>query len=90
VIDPHVHQLVVHQLVVHQLVVLPRVHHPHEKSVQHEVAAQIVPVQVGKVLKVAKSAIHAGFAPHLKNATSLESVHESLSQIFLKMLLVKS
>jgi hypothetical protein len=43
-----------------------------------------------KFPKVVKSAIHAGFVPPHKNEINREFVHESLNQIFLRMLLAKS
>ena len=47
-------------------------------------------VQPVKFRKVVKSAIHVGFVPLHRNAINRESVHESLSLIFLKMSQVKS
>jgi hypothetical protein len=43
-----------------------------------------------KFRMVAKSTIHAGFVPLLKNATNHAFAHVSLNPIFLKTLLVKS
>jgi hypothetical protein len=75
-----------HQAVVH---LLQRVHNL-AKIVQ---PAEVVPIEQAqhvKFLKVVKSAIHAGFDLHHKNATSRESDRASLNQIFLTMLPVKS
>jgi hypothetical protein len=60
------------------------------KIVQPAVVALTAPVQPVKFLKVVKSAIHAGFVQHRKNAINHVSVHVSLSQIFLKMSQVKN
>jgi hypothetical protein len=54
------------------------------------VVALIAQVLLVKSLKVAKPAIHAGFALHLKNAIHHVFAHASLNQIFLMMLLVKN
>jgi hypothetical protein len=60
-------------------------HQHQEMSVQPAVEDQIGKELHVKFPKVAKSAIHAGFAPPRKNAINHESVQESLNQIFLKM-----
>jgi hypothetical protein len=74
----------------HQVVARhPRVHYL-EKNVLHEVDVQIVQVRLAMYLKVAKSAIHAGFGLLHKNVINLEFVHESLNPIFQRMSLAKN
>jgi hypothetical protein len=91
-----VHPLQDHQAVVHHqsdqalVVHLPLPVHNLVRIVQ---PAEVVPIEQAqhvRFLKVVKSAIHAGFDLHHKNATSRESDRASLNQIFLKTLLVKS
>jgi hypothetical protein len=81
-----VHHRIAQALAVHLL------HHAHNlaKIVQLAVVVPIEQAQHVKFLKVVKSAIHAGFGLHHKNATSLELDPVSLNQIFLKTLLAKS
>jgi hypothetical protein len=90
-----------HQIVHHQIDLAPVVHrHLHhdlhllarnlEKSVQLAEVALTELEQRVKFRKVAKSAIHVGFVLLHKNATNHEFVRVFLSQIFLKMSLVKN
>jgi signal-transduction protein with cAMP-binding, CBS, and nucleotidyltransferase domain len=59
-------------------------------NAQLVVAEQIAQELPVKSLKVAKSAIHAGFVLLLKSGINREFAQESLSQIFQKMSPVKS
>jgi hypothetical protein len=65
-------------------------HQHQEMSVQLAAEDLIAQGLLVKFRKVAKSAIHAGFVPLLKNEINHVFVHVSLNQIFLKTLPVKS